>query len=475
MKLGMNSIKRWLAPPVFAGDEEKTRQAGLIKLIVMSTLGLLLVLVAASLVAGNTPRRILIIDLFFGGAAILLLMRWVHRGSLTLARVGTIVFGLVFLVWVIASIGTVRTPTAAFFVFWVLMTSVLFGRRGILIGTPVASLAVLGLIAAENAGLLRPPFQGVGLTQWITFTALFGFTSGLIYYVMQRTQVALSRAEYEIEQRKQVEAALKESEQRYRTLVEWTPEPLAVHRNRMLIYVNPACADLFGAQSAQEVIGTSILNRIHPNHVEDALRREQYFLRHGATPRAQQKFIKMDGTPIDIEIQSTSILYDGLPAVHAVLRDVTERIAIESELKVAKSKAEHASRNKSRFLASASHDLRQPAHALGMFVARLSRMPNDAQTMQLVAGLELSVNTMQDMLDRFFDISRLDEEGAELSTVAFPIEGIFDQLRLSFSNVANDKGLRVRLRPSSAWVRSEPNLLHRILLNLVGNAIRYTQ
>jgi PAS domain S-box-containing protein len=471
----MNSIKRWLAPPVFKGDEEKTRQASLINLIVVATLALMLILVVGSLVAGNTPIRILVIDLFLGWAITLLVRRWLHRGRVTLARHGIIVFGFVFLIWVIASIGTIRGPTAALFVFWVLMTGLLFGRRGILIGAPVASLAILGLIVAENAMWLRQPFQGVGLSQWITFTTLFGFTGGLTNYVMQRTQVALTRAEYEIEQRKQVEAALKDSEQRYRTLVEWTPEPLAVHRNRTLVYVNPACAELFGAASAQEVIGTSILNRIHPNHIESALQREQYFLKHGATPRAQQKFIKMDGTPIDVEVQSTSILYDGMPAVHAVLRDVTDRIAIEVELKVAKSKAENASRAKSRFLASASHDLRQPAHALGMFVARLSKMPNNAQTAQLVAGLETSVSTMQDMLDRFFDISRLDEEGTEITTGVFPIEGIFNQLRLSFSNVASDKGLRLRLRPSPAWVRSEPNLLHRILLNLVGNAIRYTQ
>ena len=471
----MNSIKRWLAPPVFAGDEEKTRQASLINLIVNSTLVLLLVLVAASLIAGNTPLGILVLDLSFWCAAILLLRCWLQSGKVTLARVGIVLFGFVFLIWIIVSIGTIRTPTASYFVFWVLMASVLFGRRGILISTPAASLAVLGLIVAENAGWLRPPYQGVGLTQWITFTALFGFTSGLIYYVMQRTQVALDRAENEIEQRKQAEAALRESERRYRTMVEWTPEPIAVHRNRTLIYVNPACVELFGAASAHDIIGTPILDRIHPAYIADSLRRERYFLEHGATPRTQQKFIKMDGSAIDIEIQSTSILFDGLPAVHAALRDVTERNAIESQLKVARSKAENSNRAKSRFLASASHDLRQPAHAVGMFVARLSKASHDEPTMQLVAGLESSISAMQDMLDRFFDISRLDEDGTPVVATVFPIEGIFDQLRLSFSNVASDKGLRLRLRPSRAWVRSEPNLLHRILLNLVGNAIRYTQ
>jgi len=93
--------------------------------------------------------------------------------------------------------------------FWVLMTGLIFDRRGIVIGTIAASMAVLGLIVAENAGWLRPPSYDVGVTQWVTFTALFGFTSGLTYYINQGTKSALALARKEIEQRKQAEQSLK--------------------------------------------------------------------------------------------------------------------------------------------------------------------------------------------------------------------------------------------------------------------------
>lgn len=471
----MNSIMRWLAPPVFAGDEEKTRQASLINVIGIASLVFILLLLAGSLLAGNTPTTILIVEFLFGFAVILYLLRRLRSGKVTLARVGIIVFGLVYITGVTASIGTIRTPTAAILVFWVLMTGLLFGLRGILIGTPAASLAVLGLIVAENAGWLRQPFQGVGLVQWLTFTALFGFTSGVTYYVSQRTHRALSRAEQEIERRKQVEAALKDSEQRYRTLVEWTPEPLVVHRDRKILYVNPAAVTLFGAGSAQELVGGSIVERIAPECLTGALAREQYFIEHGFVSRGEQKFCKMDRTLIDVEVQSSSISYDGAPAVHLAVRDITQRKAIEAVLEAARSRAESSSQAKSRFLASASHDLRQPAHALGLFVARLAELPNDAQTRHLVDCMDASVRAMQDMLDGFFDISRLESEQTEIKKVGFPIQAVFEQLGNGFASAASDKGLRLRFRPSTAWVESDPGLLHRILLNLVSNAVRYTQ
>jgi len=471
----MNSIMRWLAPPVFAGDEEKTRQASLINVIGIASLVFILLLLAGSLLAGNTPTTILVVEFLFGSAVILYLLRRLRSGKVTLARVGIIVFGLVYITGVIASIGTIRTPTAAILVFWVLMTGLLFGLRGILIGTPTASLAVLGLIVAENAGWLRQPFQGVGLVQWLTFTALFGFTSGVTYYVSQRTHRALSRAEKEIERRKQVEAALKDSEQRYRTLVEWTPEPLVVHRDRKILYVNPAAVTLFGAGSAQELVGGSIVERIAPDCLTGALAREQYFIEHGFVSRGEQKFCKMDRTLIDVEVQSSSISYDGAPAVHLAVRDITQRKAIEAVLEAARSRAESSSQAKSRFLASASHDLRQPAHALGLFVARLAELPSDAQTRHLVDCMDASVRAMQDMLDGFFDISRLESEQTEIKKVGFPIQAVFEQLGNGFASAASDKGLRLRFRPSTAWVESDPGLLHRILLNLVSNAVRYTQ
>jgi CheY-like chemotaxis protein len=150
------------------------------------------------------------------------------------------------------------------------------------------------------------------------------------------------------------------------------------------------------------------------------------------------------------------------------------RTRYESQLRRGKLQAEAAVRAKSRFLAAASHDLRQPAHALGLFVARLSQLPHDAATQALVSGVDASVRGLQQMLDYFFDYSRLDTPSMKITASAFPIEGVFEQLRIGFASQAAAKGLRMHIRDSPVWVQSDPGVLHRVLLNLVSNALQYT-
>ena len=157
-------------------------------------------------------------------------------------------------------------------------------------------------------------------------------------------------------------------------------------------------------------------------------------------------------------------------------RDELERrvTLATAELRARKEEAETATRAKSRFLAAASHDLRQPIHALGMFVARLAQLPHDRETRHLIGHLDASVQAMQNLLDALLDISRLDADAVRAQVRAFPLAPMLDQLRNAHLPVAADKGLRLRIRSSSAWVRTDPTLLHRILLNLVSNALRYT-
>ena len=145
------------------------------------------------------------------------------------------------------------------------------------------------------------------------------------------------------------------------------------------------------------------------------------------------------------------------------------------ELREAKVRAETAALAKSRFLASASHDLRQPANALGMFVARLASQPTDPANGELIRGVESSVRELQGMLDVFFDYSRLDSPSRNLVLGPVQVNTIFTQLRNLFSGVAAEKGLRLVIRPTPLWIHSDPILLQRILLNLLSNAIRYTQ
>jgi len=155
--------------------------------------------------------------------------------------------------------------------------------------------------------------------------------------------------------------------------------------------------------------------------------------------------------------------------------DLEQQISTATQaLREKKEEAEQATQAKSRFLAAASHDLRQPTHALGMFVTRLAQLPHDEQTRQLIGNLELSVRAMQNLLDGLLDISRLEALAVQVKLAPFPLSGLLAQLRQDLAQTAHDKGLQLRIRESAAWVMSDAALLYRILLNLVGNALRYT-
>lgn len=156
-------------------------------------------------------------------------------------------------------------------------------------------------------------------------------------------------------------------------------------------------------------------------------------------------------------------------------RALQESLQRNAELRLAHAQVEAAYLAKSRFLAAASHDLRQPAHALGMFVSRLTQTAGQVPSGDVVNGVAASVTAMQELLDELFDYSRLESQSAQLEQRPVPLEDIFGHLGLFFGNIATAKGLRLRIRPTRTWVHSDPILLQRILLNLVSNALQYTQ
>ena len=143
------------------------------------------------------------------------------------------------------------------------------------------------------------------------------------------------------------------------------------------------------------------------------------------------------------------------------------------DLRRQKELAEEANLSKSRFLAAASHDLRQPIHALGMFVGALARHPMTDEMRRLIEQIEGSVGAMDGLFNSLLDISKLDA-GVVQSHRPFPIGPLLRRIFDEFVDEANRKGLSLDFCPCSALVVSDPVLLERILRNIVSNAVRYT-
>jgi PAS domain S-box-containing protein len=127
-------------------------------------------------------------------------------------------------------------------------------------------------------------------------------------------------------ERHRIGKALKESEERYRRLVELSPDAIVVHREDKFIYVNPSAVQLWGASSAEDLIGKSIFDVVHPDYHDHVRERVDYINQfQKATELAEQKCLRLDGSELDIEVTGLPFTSEGQSAVLAVFRDVTEK------------------------------------------------------------------------------------------------------------------------------------------------------
>src|ERR1041384_344531 len=127
-------------------------------------------------------------------------------------------------------------------------------------------------------------------------------------------------------ERHRIGKALKESEERYRRLVELSPDAIVVHREDKFIYVNPSAVQLWGASSAEDLIGKSIFDVVHPDYHDHVRERVDYINQfQKATELAEQKSLRLDGSELDIEVTGLPFTSEGQSAVLAVFRDVTEK------------------------------------------------------------------------------------------------------------------------------------------------------
>jgi signal transduction histidine kinase/CheY-like chemotaxis protein len=137
--------------------------------------------------------------------------------------------------------------------------------------------------------------------------------------------------------------------------------------------------------------------------------------------------------------------------------------------------AERADQEKSRFLAIASHDLRQPVHALGLFAATLEKRLQGTGEEPLVRNVMRSIDGLERSFNAMLDISRLDAGTVEPNIQQFPLRDVFRRLHMHYAGQAEAAGLGLRFLPGGKSVSSDPQLLERILGNLIQNALKYTE
>ena len=147
---------------------------------------------------------------------------------------------------------------------------------------------------------------------------------------------------------------------------------------------------------------------------------------------------------------------------------------LEQKVKDRTRQLELANLAKSRLVAAASHDLRQPLHALGLFVAQWRNTKESSEQRRIAARVETAVGALGELLDALLDISKLDAGALVPEMASFPLDPLLKRVEATFLETARGKGIRLRVRSSREWVHSDQVMLERVLINLVSNAVRYT-
>jgi signal transduction histidine kinase len=155
--------------------------------------------------------------------------------------------------------------------------------------------------------------------------------------------------------------------------------------------------------------------------------------------------------------------------------EIDERRAIEEALQVAKVQAERANAGKTQFLAAASHDLMQPLNVARLFVDAIAERPLEPQSAQMLERVARSLESAEDLLRTLLEMSRLDAGALQPELSDFALEPLLQHLASEYGFAAEERGLRLRVVPCDAVVHSDRGLLERIVRNLLGNALRYTE
>ncbi|WP_448187807.1 hybrid sensor histidine kinase/response regulator [Azospirillum sp. sgz301742] len=241
------------------------------------------------------------------------------------------------------------------------------------------------------------------------------------------------------------------------------------------------CKAMFGLGADEAVSGRVYLSRVHPDDVPGVRAAETGALDPTGTGEYHVRFRSLwpDGSIRWLEAVGKVLFIEG--SVRTPVRligtvmDVTEAHQVECELQDARDRAEHANLTKSKFLAAASHDLRQPLQSVFLFAAALHHHVGDERGREQLMHLERGLDALKGLLDSLLDVSRLDAGIIKPEVEEFPLDELLDHVAAAYLPVAVGKGLVLDVRRCGVAVRSDRTLLGRMLRNLVENALRYTE
>ena len=279
-----------------------------------------------------------------------------------------------------------------------------------------------------------------------------------------------------ITERKKAEETLRESEEKYRTLVERANEAIYIAQDGAFVFANRRMSDLVGV-SIGDLEGRLFSDFIFPADLELASGNYQKRMAGEDIDAYDFRMIGAEGRTIWVFLSTAAIQWNGRPATLNLMSDVTARKQAEEKLEEATIRAELANTAKSEFLANMSHELRTPMNGVIGMIGLLLDTPLDEDQRRYAETVRRSGEPLLTLLNDILDFSKIEAGKVELETLDFDLRAMLDDLASLLALRAHGKGLEFMCAAAPdvpARLRGDPGRLRQVLLNLAGNALKFT-
>jgi PAS domain S-box-containing protein len=274
----------------------------------------------------------------------------------------------------------------------------------------------------------------------------------------------------EIKQHELTEQALRSSELRYRQLVEHSPEPVIVIRDKRIAFINRAALGLFGAEKSEQLLIRPPLELIHPDDRERFSGRLADVLKGNVTPLFQKRIVRLDGVVRDVDLIASPYSDQDGQAIQLVLRDITERRRGEEALK-------DQARRKDEFIAMLAHELRNPMAPIRNAVNLVKTMITaDSKIRRSVDMIDRQITHMVRLVDDLLDVSRISHGKILLRKQRLDLvkllRTVLDEYGAEME--ARKHVLEASLPAEPLWIDGDPTRLTQVVGNLLHNAAKFT-
>ncbi|MGH7985192.1 MAG: hybrid sensor histidine kinase/response regulator, partial [Candidatus Binataceae bacterium] len=316
-----------------------------------------------------------------------------------------------------------------------------------------------------------------GAWRWVQFDSRFARNAD-----GQMAQIGIAM---DITERKLASAALEASEARYRTLVEAAPIAAVTYNESGITFANRAAVTLLGASDPGQLIGRPMRDFLHPDYHAVAKQRERRVLERGMTnPPLEFEFIRLDGTAVEAEASSVPYEDPNGRGVQTLLRDISARKRVEREREellrreqAARRQAEEANRLKDEFLATVSHELRNPLSAITGWahLLRMGRL-DPPRTTRAIDAIARNARAQAQLVDDLLDVSRIIGGKMRLNPRRLELKETVENAIVAVRPAAEAKGIRLEIMidPAAGLLAGDPDRLQQVLWNLLSNAIKFT-